>query len=72
MLSQTKIQSLGLDARYAKKSMPFAQKVKSDVTAKRQSIFDESTLFFGSHGGVAICRKISTFAPKTIRITSHI
>ena len=69
-----KIQSLGLDARYAKKSMPFALKAKSDVTAKGQSVFDESTLFSGSHGGVAISAKKSLHlsAPHTIRITSHI
>ena len=48
-----KIQSLGLDARYAKKSMPFALKVKSDVSAKGQSVFDEFTLFSGSHDSVA-------------------
>ena len=39
--------------------MPFALKVKSDVTAKGQSVFDESTLFSGSHGGVAILAKKS-------------
>ena len=63
-----KIQSLGLDARYAKKSMPFVKlcfcknaflKVKSDVTAKGQTVFDESTLFSGSHGDVAILVKKS-------------
>ena len=54
-----KIQSLGLDARYAKKSMPFVQKVISDVTTKGQSVFDESTLFSGNHGGVAILAKKS-------------
>ena len=68
-----KSQSLGLDARYAKKKMLFDLKVKSEVTAIGQSVFDESTLFFGSHGGVAVlANQISTFAPHIIRITSHI
>ena len=49
-----KIQSLGLDEGYAKKSTPFALKVKSDVTVKGQTVFNESTLFSGNHGGVAI------------------
>ena len=46
-----------MDARYAKKSIPFALKVESDATAKGQSVFDESTLFSGSHDGVAILAK---------------
>ena len=49
-----KVWSLDLHARYAKKSMPFALKVKSDVTANGQSVFDESTLFSGNHDGVLI------------------
>ena len=54
-----KIQSLCLDARYAKKSTSFAQKIITDVTAKGQSVFEDSTLFSGNHGGVAILAKKS-------------
>ena len=40
-----KIKKLNLSNKYAKKSMPFAQKVKADVQAQGVSVFEQSSQF---------------------------
>ena len=40
-----KIKKLNLSNKYAKKSMPFAQKVKADVQTQGASVFQQSSLF---------------------------
>ena len=40
-----KVKKLGLNQRYVKKSMPFAQKIKTDVLTIGSSVFEQSSLF---------------------------